>query len=418
MQVYRRIVMPLLRPLSLFAALSGCLLLLGSAHDAAPKPKVTKPAYTVDDIDRRVTAALEWLVDHQGPQGQWSLKDFSGHSTRVRANKTHNLKWNKPGQADGDAAKTENRDVAGTALGLLCFSGSGHDHGQGKYKEFVAKAVQYLSKTQDSSGCFGQAGDACMVHDSAVATMALAELFASSSDETLKPALTKGVAFLLASQLDDGGWDCLQSEYSDTQMTSWCLLALDTAKRAGIEAEYDKAWIGAARWFEKMTVEVSGVPRTGYNAPGSGSPRNQEARGWAATPDMDAVHVLCRLRSGDKKWDTKSKELKKQADVFLANPPVWQEKKVDVAYAYFATLALREYGGKDWDKWMDVLLPVLMENQRGWLPEDKDSFEAVLDEFGSWDAVDAWHSVGGRVWCTFAATRMLQAIADHKRPKK
>jgi len=405
---------PVFYPLALCAALS--LLLTPAQAQKSKEPKVEKKVYSLDDINRRVTAGLEWLVDHQGPEGQWSIKSFSGHTTRVRATRTANLKWVKPGEADGDAGFAENRDVAGTALGLLCFAGSGHVHTDGEYKEFLAKAVAHLKSTQGSDGCFGEVAYASMVHDSAIATMALAEVYALSNDESLKPVVAKGVEWILSAQNDNAGWRYgVKGDDSDMQMTGWCLMALKSAKLAGIEADYDKAWAAAGKFMEKMTVPIDGTPRSGYTMPGAGSPRNRATVDWAKTPDMDAIHVTCRLFSGDKKWDLKNKDLKKQAELFNANPPKWEDKQVDLQYWYFATLAMFQYGGKDWDKWSEALLPALMENQRGWTPDDKDTFEAVLDEFGSFDAVDAWHSAGGRVWSTAACTLMLQTMARQKR---
>jgi hypothetical protein len=127
------------------------------------------------------------------------------------------------------------------------------------------------------------------------------------------------------------------------------------------------------------------------------------------------VHVLFRLFSGDKKWGIKNKDLKKQADRCLDDLPKFEDKQVDFQYWYFGTLMEYQYGGKDWDKWREAILPALLENQRGWADEDADTFEAILDEFGSWDAVGAWGPQGGRVWCTAASTLMLQVIARYMR---
>jgi hypothetical protein len=198
-------------------------------------------------------------------------------------------------------------------------------------------------------------------------------------------------------------------------MTGWCLLALKSAKIAGIKADYDSAFESAGKFFESVTTETKGEIRTGYMYPGDSSPRTMGAQSFKATPAMDAVHVTCRIFSGQEDWTIKNKDLEEQAELFTDNLPEWEEYKVDLPYWYFATLALYQFGGKDWKKWEEALLEQLMENQRGWREEDKDSFEAVLDEHGSWDAIGAWHPLGGRVWSTAASTLMLQVIARYKR---
>jgi hypothetical protein len=382
------------------------------------KKKKDKNEYTDEQVNLRIKAGLEWLVDHQGPEGQWSYKDFSKHSKRVRAKKTFNLQWVKPGEEGGDSSDITNHDVAGTSLGLLCFAGSGYDHKEGDYKAYIRAAVLLLRKVQDNNGCFGQVGKACMLHDSAIATMAMAEIYGLSEDKVLKPVVDKGVEYLLKAQNPGSGWRYgVQPGQSDTQMTGWVLLALKTAKLAGIEADYETAWDGADKWFTKVSGEIDGKFHTGYMFPGDTSPRQQATASYAKTPSMDAVHVLCRLLSGDKKWGTKNKDLKEQAKLLMDSLPEWKENTVDLPYWYYATLALYQFGGKDWEKWCDKLTETLMENQRGYTDADTDTFEAVLDEFGSWDDVDAWYPVGGRVWSTAACTMMLQVIARYRRLK-
>lgn len=407
----------LLRPILTAAVAAGCLFISAIPTNAKPK-KSDKKEYTLEQVNLRITAGLEWFVDHQSKDGSWSMKDFSEASTRVRAEKTHNAKWVKPGEADGDSAAVENQNIAATGLALLCFAGSGYDHKEGKYKEYVRSGILHLRKVQDSTGCFGLADKACVVHDSAIATMAMAELYGLSGDAVLKPIVDKGIEYLLNARNDDAGWRYgFKSGDNDTQMTGWCLLALKSAQMAGIEAEYEPAWQGGLGFMEKMTVEMGGVPRTGYTNPGTGSPRNRDTASWEKTPDMDAVYVLCRLFSGEKDWGVKNKKLKKQAELFEDNLPEWAEKKVDLAYWYYATLAMYQFGGKDWDKWSEALLEALMENQRGYTEGEEDTFEAVLDEHGSWDAIDAWHPSGGRIWSTAANTMMLQVVARAMRLK-
>jgi hypothetical protein len=407
-----------LRHFVVTAAIAAGLFLSAGMATAKPKAdkKDDKKEYTAEQINKRLVASLEWFVDHQSPNGSWSIKGFSGQSARPRAKKTHNLEWVKPGEPEGDAGFAENNDVAGTAIVLLVFAGMGYDHKEGGYTDYCRKGLEYLVSQQSDGGCVGDTDAMGLMYEHAIATMALAEMWGLSGDDGLKAPAEKAVAFLLDAQNDNGGWRWSPNmDSSDNQFTGWAILALKSAKMSGVAGDYDAAFAAADPWFTKTTAEVQGVMKTGYDGPGGNDGRPRAGAAWVTHPEPDAVHVLFRLFSGDKKWSIKNKDLKKQADRCLDDLPKWEDKQVDFQYWYMATLMEYQYGGKDWDKWRDALLPVLMENQRGWAEEDADTFEAILDEHGSWDAVGAWGSQGGRIWSTATASLMLQVIARYMR---
>lgn len=388
-----------------------------------PKPKAEERVYTADDINRRIVASLEWFCDHQGPEGQWSAKAYDSHTLRVRALHTHNLEWVKPGEEGGDTCDEgfdKDADVPWTALALLCFLGSGHVHTDGVYKTYVAKGLSYLRSKQGSNGLIGEGHCSC-AHNHAVATIALCEAFALSGDADLKPAAQKAVEYLLAAQSKESGWRYgFDDGQADTQMTSWCALAVKSVQVAGLEGDFEKSWAGTHKYLDSASADLQGTYRTGYMAgnAGGGSPRVRSAADWVSHPDSDATNVTLRLLSGDKKWTPKSKELKGQTALLLKDLPAWADKKVDMAYLYFGTLGMFQMGDKkEFDTWKAPLLKALLENQRGWHTKDKDTFEAVLDEFGSFDAIDAWRAWGGRVWTTAMATLCLQVVARYERLK-
>lgn len=407
----------------IFAVALVIMLAVGAAHSQSrPKPKPAEKSpeksYTSQDIERRVTAALEWFCDHQGPEGQFSAKHFAGHTLRKRAKQTRNIAWVSPGEAAGDEGLEHNADVPWTALALLCFAGSGHDHTQGVYKEYVAKGLGWLRKQQQSNGCIGE-GKCSSVHDHAVATMALCELYALSGDAELQPAAQKATEYLLSAQNPGAAWRYGHADGdNDTQMTAWCGMALKTAQLAGLEGDFAKAWEGVNKYLDSASGEIQGVHRTGYTpgTAGGGSPRSRQTGDWVQHPCMDSVNIALRLFSGDKKWSAKNKDLKSQAGLLNKDLPAWDNKKVCLQYLYFGTLAQYQLGEKkDFEAWKNALLKGLLENQRGWHEKDPDTFEAVLDEFGSWDNVDAWYTWGGRVWSTAMSTLSLQVILRYMR---
>jgi hypothetical protein len=82
--------------------------------------------------------------------------------------------------------------------------------------------------------------------------------------------------------------------------------------------------------------------------------------------------------------------------VLLANLPTW-DRIQSTYYWYYATLAMYQHGGKEWDTWNEAIKTQLLANQhtRGELA-------------GSWDPDDVWAGVGGRVYQTAICTLSLE----------
>lgn len=80
----------------------------------------------------------------------------------------------------------------------------------------------------------------------------------------------------------------------------------------------------------------------------------------------------------------------------MRNPPKWTEQPSTYAW-YYGTLALFQHGGPEWERWNEVMTTELLANQR------KDGTAA-----GSWDPVDRWATIGGRVYQTTICTLTLE----------
>ena len=401
------------------AAVLVGLFLLPSDSSARPskKKKSSKSAYK-PVLKYRIRAALEWLADHQQEDGSWSADEFAGSTQRKNAPQTHNLEFVKPGTPEGDRGKGDNRNIGPTSMAILAFLGSGYDHRTGIYKQTLRKALLHLRGTQGANGCFGRVGKGSPVTDHAVATQAIAEAYGLSEDSSLKPVVEKGVEFILAAQNDGAGWRYgIKDGQNDTQVTGWMVMALKSAKMAGFKADYDTAFEGASAWFDKVTGEKDGKFSTGYTGPSQGSPRTVGAQEWVDHPDMSAINFSCQILMRRKGWNSKHKTVKSQVSQCLKDLPKWKDKQVDFLYWYFATIGIYHVGGKNWERWEKAITKTLTANQRGWNKQDTDTFEAVLDEHGSWDSVGAWHGRGGRVWSTAAGCLTLQVVARYYRIK-
>jgi hypothetical protein len=175
---------------------------------------------------------------------------------------------------------------------------------------------------------------------------------------------------------------------------------------------------GALAWIERVTNQKTG--RTGYKAPGDeGALLTQFAslpEGYPFTygQAMTAVGVFCRLRLGQSKTRD---AIKRGAETLIAKEmPEWRFRKgkdlspINYYYWYYGTRAFSLYGGRTFDAWKTSLNRALLAHQRR-----KGDATAGGCEAGSWDPVDPWSIVGGRVYATAICALTLEACAPAKK---
>src|SRR5690606_10283499 len=178
----------------------------------------------------------------------------------------------------------------------------------------------------------------------------------------------------------------------------------------------------AAKWFDVVTVDVNGYPKTGYDTPGSQNSRLRSAMDvYDNNPSMDAIYVMSMLFMG--KRELNAPDIRSMARVCVESEylPQWKLGKLDYYYWYYASLALYQVGGPAWDQWEKSMVKTLLDNQRGFSAIDKangHTTSQALDEHGSWDPVDAWGSVGGRVYSTAINALTLQTYFRYEKLKR
>jgi hypothetical protein len=354
----------------------------------------------------RVKAALNWLSDHQNIDGYWSATTFSNDSQRTNATKTYNIEFLRVGESDGDKGWEQTTDAGLTGLALLAFVGAGYDHREaGEYRNTVRQAVTYLRRIQSNDGCFGPKEDDHFVYNHAICAMAMAEAYGLSGDPILRPVAERAVEFILRSQNPGLGWRYgVQPGQNDSSVTGWMVLAMKSFEMAGIDFDSTKSYANAAAWFEMVTVDVGGYPKTGYERPGSDNARLRNAANYDHNPSMDSIYVMSMLFMD--KADLNNRYIRELSRACIAPDylPSWGDvNKIDYYYWYYASLALFQVGGQTWTTWERALIPTLLDSQRGFHKMDEAqglTSKEVLDEHGSWDAVDAWSTAGGRVYAT------------------
>lgn len=367
----------------------------------------------------RMVAALEWLKDHQNREGFWSATEFTDDSVRTRAARTYNIEFRRVGEPAGDKGWEGVCDIGLTGLALLAYAGAGYDHRDGDYRAVCRKAVLFLRRHQDNDGCFGPKEDDLFVYSHAICTMALAEVYGLSGDQVLKPIVDKAVEFILLAQNPGLGWRYgVRPGVNDSSVTSWMVMALRSASLAGIEVDTQKSFDDAATWFKLVTIDVNGVPQTGYDSPGSNNARLRSAADFDSNPTMDAIYATCMTAMG--KADATDKTVKALTDKCIQADmlPRWAEYRIDFYYWYYASLACHQAGGDSWTTWEKAVSKHLLDYQRGWHSKDEATGRSTaesLDEHGSWDPVGAWGQAGGRVYSTAMGALILQTSYRYQR---
>ncbi len=342
-------------------------------------------------------------------QRQQALQQFGG-TTESEASVDLALKWlasiqNSEGYWDGDAygaGKVDieggiNREFAGrdadtglTALSVLAFMGKQNTLEEGEYSANVTRALHWLVDQQgkNSQGVDGylggKAAEIAGMYSHAIATFAVAEAYAMTKDpaqaEFLLEPLRKAVRFTLLCQLDDGGWryKYKQPGGGDMSIFGWQLMALKSAQAAGLEIPLE------ARQQMILFLQQRGLGKAG----GLAGYRANESPSVA----MTAESLFCKQMLGLSREHPSCDEA---VNFLMNNPP--SRQSLNLYTWYYSTLAMYQYGGKEWDRWNVPLRDLLISEQ------------VTSGPFaGSWEPRDQWSGYGGRIYSTAFATLTLE----------
>jgi hypothetical protein len=312
-----------------------------------------------------VALGLRWLAAQQQRSGMWRL--------------------------DGpypDGSQAANEESA-TAMALLAFQGAGYTPAGDGTKAFtpvVRRGWSALLKRMDEDGQFFKAGKTPGSHQlytQAQCTIALCELYAMTGDAEYYDAAQKAVDYCVRIQSPEGGWRYNPGSDSDMSVTGWFVMALQSARMAGIEVP--------SPVFEKFEQFLDSVARD------NGARYASQIQAGATLP-RSAEGLLCRQYLG---WPHDDPRLAAGVKYLLANKPAWNKR--NVYYWYYATQVLHHIEGKPWRAWneeMRELLP-LHQEKRG-------------RERGSWDPKgDRWGDAGGRLYVTCLSIYTLEVYYRH-----
>jgi hypothetical protein len=124
-----------------------------------------------DKTEYAVLMALRWLRDHQNDDGSWGEPPYQ---------------------------------VGMTGLALLCFLGHNEDHLSPEFGSSVRRALEWLRGNQDDEGVLCH--EFRFEYQHGIATYALAEAYAMTGLDPLRPVVRDAVEAILHGQTEEGGW--------------------------------------------------------------------------------------------------------------------------------------------------------------------------------------------------------------------
>jgi hypothetical protein len=202
------------------------------------------------------------------------------------------------------------------ALGraLLAFGGMGHTHRFGRFRDTVRVLLKNMKFDQ------GKVPDSDLFENQALATAALAEMYAVSRDLGLKSKVKAAVDVLVAAQETSGGWASAAGKQPDVQSTIYGVMALKAAKTAGVG--------GVSESFTQARAFL--VARSSDPSKVDVGPAEKPAMARAGLP---IALIFTGLRRNKLKG------------IFAASPPV---ADLDLEGCYYRLYTAFQFGGQAW----------------------------------------------------------------------
>lgn len=340
--------------------------------DEPPVPPVEKPDITPEEVQTEATSdfddamaasdtdlevdamletptrsrlAISGIFGNRTKRGRDAARRRHGGSMAAERAVIKALEWLKRNQKeDGSWEGGE----AHTGLGLLTFLAHGETHESDRYGETVTKAMKWLTDTMMDKP---RVGGRPRGYINGISTYALAEAYGLTKLPLVKPAMEKGLRFIVNGQMKEGGWGYgyTQGDRWDLSVAGWQLQALKAGKAAGADvAGIDEAMEKGVDWLKN--INFNSERGIFYYSPGR--------RGSGA---MQGAGTLCLQLLGEGRSS--------QAKTGLE----WIEENYNHDYAapsgrqhyewYYQTQAMFHGGTRYFRPWNNTYAPMLVKNQ-------------------------------------------------------
>lgn len=335
-----------------------------------------------------VDGGIAWLANHQEPDGHWD-----------------SLKY-------GASKKS---DIEATSLALLALLGPGYSEKVGEYKGNVKRAVAWLISKQNESGKTIDASDAVVPIEEAwgatLAVLALSESAALANIETTRAAAQKGVSQLIEdfpfknSRAADGSIIYGIDENADTATIGWVVMALKSAKIAGLRAPRG-AFDALIHYLDSVEHKLGTDSKNELAASEYRYSIKERIADGHPSYRINAIASLSRQFLG---WKRDDLALTVEHFIDQSGLPVWNKdaENVDLYYWYAATLCAFQQGNV-----FNIVEPSRNGIWRSWNePKNKALLDNQChdgDDRGSWNAQGFASRKWGRVGQTALACLCME----------
>lgn len=271
--------------------------------------------------ERSLALGLEWLARNQGPEGNWTSNDLGLVST-----------------------------------GTLAFLAAGHMPGQGRYGDNVDRALDYVLRNSRPSGLLNIAEERRGMYNHGLSTFVLGQIYGTTSDPRIGPALDRALKLICQTQAGDGGWDYVarrQDRGHDLSLAVMQSLALRSAVDSGLEIPPEVVELAIQSVREHYLPQ--GCPRNADEAAQQRHPGQftYQKGGGNATVAMAAAGVVCLQEFGqygdwriEKNMEVIAEAIRKDADPAKCRRQ--RRPPFDAYTLYYVAQALYQVGGEHW----------------------------------------------------------------------
>jgi len=282
---------------------------------------------SIDETEKAVVRALNWLTGEQQEEGYWQ--------------KTHSK-------------------VAHTGLAALCYLSFGvMPEDNTPYGRALDKGTEWMIKQVNK---YGDMRDGDKMYGQAIGALTMAEMYIITKDEKYRKPLQAAINFISKAQNPkSGGWRHQpwpsSSQRGDLSVTGWIYMALQSAKKAGIDVS--KETIDKA---DKFISSVSAGEAKGLYGYLRSLP----------TASMTSVGMFCRQLAGSDGNEKRQAESAEYLSTHLPQPDQQLRGTGHYHYWYYGTHAMYLHGGDEWAAWHEELVPILLVKQEtdgSWSPQ-------------------------------------------------
>lgn len=249
---------------------------------------------------------------------------------------------------NSDGSWGEGPRIVATTQAALAFMSNGSTPERGKYKDNIAKALNFIMSKVDKTGFITESS---RMYSHGFATLFLAEIYGTSQDKELnkkiKKLLTKATNLIVRAQGPHGLWDYSpsKSERGDISVSICQAMALRAAKNVGIKI--DSNCIEKAIKGIKKAARKNGM--INYTVPGPSNPSNACTSAGVCIlqsfGEYDCIEVIAGL-----------KHLEKQTPDNLSTSYYYAN--------YYCGLAMFQASNKHWKAWWPKLSKSLLLKQK------------------------------------------------------